>query len=673
MSSSPNRQQLEHLINSRDGKRQHFQDLLQRKRQLEQETKDVINEMQAVQDDLLKLDDVIEAFEEEHPQQQQGDSSDLAVTSAPLTITMNPGEILPDPPSTLSSMHNNNNNNRTADVDDGIGHQTQAETLTDPLTSTQADIEDDNDDSTAAQPPPQVYATTASLPQLVLQNVDNNKSDPTRLRIQTMDAFVVKPSKNPSLPPAAAAATTTTTNCPFSQQQITQTLQRTFHIPNFREHQLEIVQTTLSGHDCFVLMRTGGGKSLTYQLPVALERPRVTVVISPLLSLIQDQQDQMNDFVPGCCVSFTSGMGTSEHAQAWQRVRDPQGGIGMILVTPEKVYKSNKLRGELQKLHDQGRLARFVIDECHCACQWGHDFRPDYAKLGVLKTHFPTVPVLAVTATASDRVRHDCVGILRLSTHYQFFRSTANRPNLTYQVRPKESPADTMEDMAHFIGERYPRSAGIVYTFSKKDADTVADLLCERGIIAESYHSDVSATKKLAIHKSWMRNETQVVVATIAFGLGINKPDVRFVLHHTLSKTLEAYYQESGRAGRDGAPADCVLYYSPKDVTRMIRLIHGDSSEPLFYTMVRYAQHFGSDRICRAIILQNLGEPDQHLPEVLAAARDDDAHTNTELKDVVSHAQTVLQLLFLKQDDKVTLSMLVKEWRANKSASAAEW
>lgn len=144
---------------------------------------------------------------------------------------------------------------------------------------------------------------------------------------------------------------------------------------------------------------------------------------------------------------------------------------------------------ELQKLHQQNRLARFVIDECHCACQWGHDFRPDYCKLGLLKTHFPDVPVLAVTATASERVRNDCANILRLDRHYRFFRSTANRPNLTYQVRPKDSSSDVLDDMTAFIKEKHANSAGIIYTYSRKDADTVANELCERGIVAEAYHS----------------------------------------------------------------------------------------------------------------------------------------------------------------------------------------
>ena len=322
-------------------------------------------------------------------------------------------------------------------------------------------------------------------------------------------------------------------------------LRNTFNISQFRGHQEEIINSTLSGQDCFVIMRTGGGKSLTYQLPAVIELEsnrcsKVTVVISPLISLIKDQEDQMNQFRAGSAVSFYSNMagGTSEQARRWGLVRDANAGVGLVFVTPEKVTKSGKFKSEMEKLNNQGRLGRFVVDEAHCACQWGFDFRPDYRQLGILKHHFPNTPMLAVTATASERVRKDCAEILRLGRNYRFFRSTANRPNLTYSIKhKKDSKEAVVKDMVEFIKKHHANHAGIIYTFSKKEADQVADSLCSHGIIARAYHSDVQDSRKNMIHQSWMNNETQVVVATIAFGLGINKPDVRFVLHHSISKS----------------------------------------------------------------------------------------------------------------------------------------
>lgn len=338
----------------------------------------------------------------------------------------------------------------------------------------------------------------------------------------------------------------------------------------------------------------------------------------------------------------------------------------------------------MEKLYAQGRLGRFVIDECHCATQMGHDFRPDYVQLGILKSHFPSIPLIAVTATASDKVRDDVCHILRIGTNYRFFRSTANRPNLHYSVRPKKDGKDVVTDMAAFIKENHANDAGIVYTFSRKDADTLADNLCECGIVARSYHSDVTPSNKEYIHRSWMRNETQVVVATIAFGLGINKADVRFVLHHSISKTLDAYYQESGRAGRDGKAswhciptfvalkshplysgkdADCVLYYSPKDVPRMLKMVHGTSGESLLWSMVRYAQASGNDAICRAIMMAHLGEP--ICDDIEAFCKQFDG-TVTDPRDIGRHGQVVTRLLLsrLEEGEKTTVPMLVKEWRS---------
>jgi len=472
-------------------------------------------------------------------------------------------------------------------------------------------------------------------------------------------------------------------NCNPRSDLVTDLLRRVFHIPSFRDHQSSIVDRTLSGRDVFVIMRTGGGKSLTYQLPSLLEgrylpQRQITVVVSPLLSLIRDQEEQMNQYCEGSALAFTSGLpgGSAEHARRWNLVRDIDAGVCMILVTPEKV-KSNKFKCEMQKLHDVGRLGRFVIDECHCACQWGHDFRPEYAKLGILKTMCPDVPLLAVTATASDRVREDCSRILRIGTNYDFFRSTFDRPNLQYSVKVKpEGGRKVAKEMASYIQSVHKDEPGIVYACTRKECDDVAGMLCDFGVVARSYHSDVSNIEKERVHRSWMRNETQVVVATIAFGLGINKPDVRFVLHHCISKSLEAYYQESGRAGRDGKPANCVLYYSPRDAPRVLCMAHGSHGEPSFWSMVRYGQASGDDALCRGILLSVLGEPGAiSVQDLLQEERDGYVR-----KDVGRHAQIVTRIVRdcaqnasaaaaangkrRRTKDDATLSKLMLAWRA---------
>jgi len=271
-----------------------------------------------------------------------------------------------------------------------------------------------------------------------------------------------------------------------------------------------------------------------------------------------------------------------------------------------------------------------------------------------------------VQATASERVRHDCADILKLGNNYRFFRSTANRPNLNYSVKCKQDAKEgVVKDMVKFIKANHVNQAGIIYTFSKKEADDVADKLCGCGIVARSYHSGVHETRKNQVQKSWMRNQTQVVVATIAFGLGINKPDVRFVLHHSLSKSLEAYYQESGRAGRDGNPANCVLYYSPKDVPRMLGMIHGEAGEPAFWAMARYGQAHGDDAMCRHVILATLGEADDTMVDKLENLKRK-CITSVQ-KQVGAHCQTVTKVVnaLNTSGEDVTINQLVTKCKTS--------
>lgn len=352
----------------------------------------------------------------------------------------------------------------------------------------------------------------------------------------------------------------TTTEFPFTPE-VHRIKKQVFNLDVFRQNQLGIINAVLNNQDVFVCMPTGGGKSLCFQIP-CLVKTGLAVVVMPLLSLIHDQHTQMNNFGIKSVV-FTGQTKLKDYQTFIHGYLEspPEDRYKMLFTTPEKIDNSQVLQSFLQKLNQKKELQSLVVDEAHCVSNWGNDFRPDYLKLDLLRKLCPGVPIIGLTATATEEVRIDVIKKLGMKSPL-FFQCSFNRPNLTYQVRAKS--ADVELDMIRFIRSTYPNKSGIIYCTTRKACEELATKLGNQ-LKVGVYHAEKSEKDRCLVQDLWMNDEVSIIIATIAFGMGINKPNVRFVLHYTFSKSIENYYQESGRAGRDGKVSHCILYYNNGD------------------------------------------------------------------------------------------------------------
>jgi len=381
-------------------------------------------------------------------------------------------------------------------------------------------------------------------------------------------------------------------------------LKKHFGYDSFRPLQAEIIADSLAGRDVFALLPTGAGKSLCYQLP-ALVREGLTIVVSPLIALMKDQVDALT--ANGIAATFLNS--TLGEKEARSRLAGLyHGEFRLLYAAPERLM----LDSFLARLREWN-IALIAIDEAHCISEWGHDFRPEYRQLARLRDELPEVPLMALTATATGRVREDIVRQLRLEDASAYVASF-NRPNLNYRITPKQQ---AYPQLFEFIRQR-SRESGIVYCFSRKNAESVAEKLCADGVSARPYHAGLTDTQRAENQEAFLRDDAHVICATIAFGMGINKPNVRYVVHYDLPKNLEGYYQETGRAGRDGLPSDCLLFFTSGDVMKYQRFIDEMSSDDerriaraQLRTMVHYAECPGCRR---AELLAYFGEtyPDEN-------------------------------------------------------------
>ncbi|MGR5070243.1 ATP-dependent DNA helicase RecQ [Vibrio alfacsensis] len=350
---------------------------------------------------------------------------------------------------------------------------------------------------------------------------------------------------------------------PVTPQRV---LEDVFGYQEFRDGQQLVIDAAVEGRDSLVILPTGGGKSLCYQIP-ALVRSGITLVISPLISLMKDQVDQLKaNGVAAECINST--MPREELLSVYNRMHT--GHLKLVYVSPERVL----MRDFIERLENLP-LSMIAVDEAHCISQWGHDFRPEYAALGQLKQQFSHVPFMALTATADDATRRDILERLQLS-HPEVYLGSFDRPNIRYNLVEKHKP---VSQIVRYL-ETQKGNCGIIYCSSRKKVEMVTEKLCNNHIRAAGYHAGMDADERAYVQEAFQRDDIQIVVATVAFGMGINKPNVRFVVHFDIPRNIESYYQETGRAGRDGLPAEAMMLYDPADISWLRRMLDEKDDGP---------------------------------------------------------------------------------------------